>query len=178
MSDLLKNIIRYILFLLVQVFILNNIPPLHRFVVPYIYFLFILWLPFNFSRFGILLVAFLYGLSLDAFTKTPGLHAAACLLIAYVRPYIINLFLVRDTTEVNYVSPSAKSMGWAPYSIYALALTFLHHFYMIILEWEQIGNILNFIGKILATTGISFLMIILVEMLFPRKQRFRTNTAV
>jgi hypothetical protein len=42
MSELLKNIIRFILFILVQVFILFKMPPLHRFVVPYLYYLFIL----------------------------------------------------------------------------------------------------------------------------------------
>ena len=50
MSELLKNTIRFILFILVQVFILFKMPPLHRFITPYLYFLFILWLPFNPSR--------------------------------------------------------------------------------------------------------------------------------
>lgn len=177
MSELLKNIIRYVVFLLVQVFVLNNIPPLHQFVVPYLYFLFILWLPFHINRFGLLLIGFLFGLSMDAFTKTPGLHAAACVLIAYIRPFIINLLTSRDTAEFNYVSPSAKSMGWAPYATYALVLTLMHHTWMVLLEWMQFGTFLYFIGKVAATTGISFLMIMLVEMLFPRKQRFRTNTA-
>ncbi|MGV3767192.1 MAG: rod shape-determining protein MreD [Chitinophagaceae bacterium] len=177
MSELLKNIIRYVVFLLVQVFVLNNIPPLHQFVVPYLYFLFILWLPFHLNRFSLLLIGFLFGLSMDAFTKTPGLHAAACVLIAYIRPFIINLLTSRDTAEFNYVSPSAKSMGWAPYATYALVLTLMHHTWMVLLEWMQFGTFLYFIGKVAATTGISFLMIMLVEMLFPRKQRFRTNTA-
>ena len=47
MSELLKNIIRFIIFILFQVFILNKIPPLHQFITPYLYFLFILWLPFK-----------------------------------------------------------------------------------------------------------------------------------
>ncbi len=177
MSELLKNIIRYVVFLLVQVFVLNNIPPLHQFVVPYLYFLFILWLPFHINRFALLLIGFLFGLSMDAFTKTPGLHAAACILIAYIRPFIINLLTSRDTAEFNYVSPSAKSMGWAPYATYALVLTLMHHVYMVLLEWMQLGSFLFFTGKVVATTCISFLMIILVVMLFPSIQSFRTNTA-
>ncbi|TMI81554.1 MAG: rod shape-determining protein MreD, partial [Bacteroidetes bacterium] len=46
MSDLVKNIFRFALFILVQWFVLFKVPPLHRFIVPYIYYLFILWLPF------------------------------------------------------------------------------------------------------------------------------------
>ena len=80
MSDLLKNIIRFALFILVQVFVLAKVPPLHRFIVPYLYFLFILWLPYNTPRAGLTLLGFLFGLALDFFTKTPGLHAAACAL--------------------------------------------------------------------------------------------------
>ena len=54
MSSLLKNIIRFILFILFQVVILNEVPPLHRFIVPYVYFLYLLWLPFSINRFLLL----------------------------------------------------------------------------------------------------------------------------
>lgn len=177
MSELLKNIIRYILFIFIQVFVLNNIPPLHQFIVPYLYFLFILWLPYSMKRSLLMVVAFLFGFSLDAFTKTPGLHAAACVLIAYIRPFIINLLISRDMAELTHVSPSAKSLGWVPYITYVLVLTIFHHTYLVFLEWMQFGTFLYFVGKVLATTAVSFLLIILVEMLFPRDQRFRTNTA-
>ena len=50
MSNLVKNIVRFSLFILVQVFVLNHVPPLHHLVTPYIYFLFILWLPFKMGR--------------------------------------------------------------------------------------------------------------------------------
>ncbi|HEY8387395.1 MAG TPA: rod shape-determining protein MreD [Parasegetibacter sp.] len=177
MSELLKNIIRYILFIFIQVFVLNNIPPLHQFIVPYLYFLFILWLPFNMKRGWLMVVAFLFGFSLDAFTKTPGLHAAACVLIAYIRPFIISLLVSRDMAELNYVSPSAKSLGWVPYITYVLVLTLLHHTYLVFLEWMQFGSFIYFMGKVLATTAVSFVLVMLVEMLFPRDQRYRTNTA-
>lgn len=65
MSDLLKNIIRFVLFILLQVFVLAKVPPLHRFIVPYLYFLFILWLPYNTPRAGLNLLGFLFGLTLD-----------------------------------------------------------------------------------------------------------------
>jgi rod shape-determining protein MreD len=177
MSELLKNIIRYILFIFIQVFVLNNIPPLHQFIVPYLYFLFILWLPFNMKRGWLMVVAFLFGFSLDAFTKTPGLHAATCVLIAYIRPFIISLLVSRDMAELNYVSPSAKSLGWVPYITYVLVLTLLHHTYLVFLEWMQFGSFIYFMGKVLATTAVSFVLVMLVEMLFPRDQRYRTNTA-
>jgi hypothetical protein len=176
-SDLVKNIIRFTFFILVQWFVLFKIPPLHRFVIPYIYYLFILWLPFYIPRFWLLVIGFLTGLSLDYFTQTPGLHAAACVLIAYIRPFIINLLLPKDTSEFNYREPSPRTMGWTPYAVYVLVLTLFHHGYMLLLEWLSFGDFLGFLIKLVATTGISFLLIFTTELLFPRRMRYRTNTA-
>ncbi|MFN5762088.1 MAG: rod shape-determining protein MreD, partial [Sphingobacteriales bacterium] len=73
MSTLVKNIFRFILFILLQVFVLDKIPPLHQFIVPYLYFIYILWLPFTLSRPALLLIAAGFGLTLDLFVHTPGL---------------------------------------------------------------------------------------------------------
>lgn len=177
MSDLIRNIFRLIIFLVVQVYILNKIPFLHRFVVPYLYFLFILWLPFSLSRTGLLLAAFFTGLFLDYFTQRPGLHAAACVMIAFARPFVINLLIPKDTQEFNYREPSPKALGWPQYTVYAFVLTLIHHTYLTFLQWLQFGTFLEFLIKVLATTAISMLLIFTVELLFPRKLKFRTNTA-
>lgn len=176
MSDLVKNIFRLIVFILVQVYILDKIH-LHRFVIPVLYYLFILWLPFSLSRISLLLIGFATGLSLDYFTNTPGLHAAACVLIAYARPFIINLLTPKDSAEFNYREPSPRAMGWTPYTVYAFVMTLLHHTYLYLLEWLDLGNPVAFAIKVGATTGISMLLIFTVELLFPRKLKFRTNTA-
>lgn len=175
MSTLIKNIFRFILFIGMQVFVLNQIPPLHQFIVPYLYFLFILWLPFNLPRFPLLIIAFVFGLTVDYFTGTMGLHAAACVLIAYVKPFLLNLLIPQETTEQSYIEPSISSMGWAPYSLYVVLLTFIHHFYLVLLEWLQFGDLVYFLGKVTATTGISLLLIFVTEMLFSRNAKFRTN---
>lgn len=175
MSSFFKNIIRFALFILVQVYVLNQIPQLHRFITPYLYYLFILWLPFSISRIGLLFAGFAIGLALDYFTMTPGLHAAACVLIAYIRPFIINVLLPKDISEFNYREPSSKAMGWTPYAIYILVLTLLHHGYLVLLEWLSFGSFLDFIIKVIGTTAISLLLIFTVEFLFPRQLKYRTN---
>lgn len=177
MSDLVKHTFRFIFFILLQALVLHRIPFLHKFITPYVYYLFIIWLPFNTKRGWLLFVGFIFGLTLDYFLSTPGLHAAACTLIAYVRPFLVNLLISQQGAEQNYASPSIRSMGWAPYFTLVLILTVLHHSYLVFLEWLQIGSFLYFIMKVLATTGISLLLILLAEMLFVRKERFRTNTA-
>jgi hypothetical protein len=176
MSSLVKNIIRFSLFILVQVFVLNQVPPLHHLVTPYVYFLFILWLPFKMGRRTIMVLAFALGFCLDCFTKTYGLYTAPCVLIAYVRPFLINLLISQEGAETNYNEPSVKSMGFTPYFTYVFILTFLHHALLFFLQALQSGGYLYFILKALLSTAISLILILLTELLFVRKQRFRTNT--
>ena len=176
MSNLVKNIIRFILFILVQVFVLDNVH-LHQMVTPYIYFLFILWLPFKVQRTWLMLIGFLLGFTLDSFRHQPGFHAAACVLVAYVRPFVINVLMPKEATEISYSKPSITSMGFMPFAVYVLVLTFLHHAYLVFLEWLQFGNIWFFLGKVFATTAVSLVLVLITEMLFQRKGRYRTNVA-
>jgi hypothetical protein len=177
MSSLLKNILRFIVFILVQVYILNQVPPLHKFLVPYVYFLFILWLPFNINRLLLLLIAFLYGLTLDFFTGWYGLYTAPTILIAYLRPFLLNLLIPQETTEQSYIEPSMRSMGPTPYSLYIVLLTFIHHFYFNLIEWLQFGSFNLFMGKVAGNTALSLVLIFITELLFFRKAKYRTNAS-
>jgi hypothetical protein len=158
--------------------VLDKVPPLNQFVKPYLYFLFILWLPFSTPRAALMVIAFFFGLTMDYFAGTPGLHTIPCVLIAYLRPYVLAILVPQQTTEISYFEPSIKSLGFAPYSIYILLLTFIHHTVLVYIEWMMnFGNFLYFITKVTATTGISLLLIFVTEMLFYRKARYRTNAA-
>ncbi|MFN5188612.1 MAG: rod shape-determining protein MreD [Chitinophagia bacterium] len=170
MNNILKNSIRFILFLLIQIIILNEVPPIHQFITPYLYFIFILWLPFGSSRIATTLLGFVLGYTLDTFTNTPGLHAAAATLIGYLRPTILNLLLAQELSEELTKEPSIGTMGWGPFMFYIFSLTFIHHFYLVLLEWLQFGNFSYFIGKVFFTSGMSMLLILLVELLLNRRK--------
>ncbi|MBL0357568.1 MAG: rod shape-determining protein MreD [Chitinophagaceae bacterium] len=176
MSTLVKNILRFVLLILVQFYVLDKIH-LHQMVTPYIYFLFILWMPFSLNRTWQMALAFLLGFTLDSFRHSPGFHAAACVLIAYLRPFLINLLIPQEGADSNYDEPSARSMGGVfPYMIYAGLLSLLHHGWLFFLEAMEFGNFWYFIIKTLLSTVISLVLILAAELLFYRKQKFRTNT--
>ena len=177
MTSIVKYIFRFFLFVLVQEFILDKVPPINQYIVPYLYFLYILWLPFSINRFTLMAVAFITGMSVDYFSGTPGLHAAPCVLIAYLRPFILNLLIPKETTEQSYVEPSIQSMGLGAYSFYIVLFTFLHHTYLIFIEWLQFGNLGYFFTKVGLTTALSIVLIFTTEILFFRKAKYRTNTA-
>ena len=173
MNPIIKHSIRFVFFTLLQVFVLNTISPLHQFIVPYIYFLYILWLPIGIPRIWLLLLAFIFGLTLDYFTGTPGLHAAPCVAIAFLRPFLLKLLLAQETAEAGYLEPGHKSMGWAPFITYAVLLTLLHHSYLVLIEWLQFGNFLYFMGKVAGTSVVSLLLILIAELLIPRREKQR-----
>lgn len=176
MSILVKNILRAVLFLFVQFFVLDKIH-LHQMVTPYLYFLFILWLPFKMQRTWLMVIAFIYGFILDSFWHNPGFHAAACVLIAYIRPFLVNIFIPQEGADANFEEPSIKSMGGLlPYIIFMGILSLFHNAWLFLLEAWQFGNIWYFLVKTILSTIISLLLIIITELIFVRKQKFRTNT--
>ena len=178
MSNLLRNIVRFVFFILVQAYVLDKVPLLHQFIKPYLYFLFILWLPFSVSRSLLLIIAFIFGLTMDYFSGFPGLHTAPCVLIAYLRPFLISILLPQEAAEASYAEPSVKSMGWAPYSVYVIILTFVHHAFLVLIEWRlSFSTFLFFVGKVAGSSAISLLLIFITELLFNRKAKFRTNAA-
>jgi hypothetical protein len=64
-------------------------------------------------------------------------------------------------------------MGWAPFIVYAVVLTLLHHSYLVLIEWLQFGNFLYFIGKVAGTSAISLLLMLIAELLIPRREKQR-----
>ncbi len=68
-----------------QVLILNKIHVL-GFITPFLYIYFLLKLPTGTSRNLLLLLGFTLGIVIDMFSNTPGMNAAACVFLAFVRP--------------------------------------------------------------------------------------------
>jgi len=176
MSTIVKNIVRFCVLILFQVYVLDKIR-LHQMVTPYIYFIFILWLPFKINRTVLMLLSFILGMTLDSFRHHPGFHAAACVLMAYVRPFIINLMIPQEGAETNYEEPSFRSMGgMLPYLIYSGLLIMLHNSWLFLLEAWQFADIWYFFLKTLLSTAIGLLLVLITELLFSRNQKFKTNT--
>jgi hypothetical protein len=125
------------------------------------------------KRVPLLVISFGTGLIADFFFITPGLHAAACSLIGYLRPFIINLLLPKEQTDWGSEEPNRKTMGTFTYIFYLTMMTLSHHAYLILLEWMQFGNFGFFIGKLLATTIISLLLVSLADLFVSRNTRTR-----
>src|SRR5580698_3940585 len=92
---LIINLLRFIVLVFIQVFLLKNIT-LYNFSTPYLYILFILLLPFETPNVVLFALAFIMGLTIDAFYDSPGLNAAACVILAFVRIIFITITVQKD----------------------------------------------------------------------------------
>src|ERR1700748_447169 len=129
---ILINFIRFIALLFVQVFLLKNIT-LYNLSVPYLYILFILLLPFETPNILLFALAFLMGIIIDAFYDTPGLHASACVLLAFVRVLFISITVQKEGFD-NDPEPTLSIMGFRWFFTYIIVLTLFHHFFLFNLE--------------------------------------------
>ena len=159
-----KHIIRFVLVVLIQVILLNNLY-LSNFCNPYIYIFFLLSLPANSPRWLDLLLGFMLGMTIDIFSNTMGMHTFATVFIAYIRYFIIKL-LVSDEEKLTKI-PSFENIGMNSYIKYMLILTALHHTTLFFLEAFSLTNLLNTILCIIISTVVSMCFMLTTQ--FGRK---------
>lgn len=170
-TDILKNSIRFVLLILLQVLIIQNIR-LGMYIILLPYVLFILMLPFETPRLLLLAISFFTGLVMDSFYDTLGLHTAACTLMGFSRYYLLKFISPRDGYEQG-LKPVVEDMGFVWFLSYAGSLILIHHFYFFFLEVFRFGEILRTLLRILLSSIGTFSIIYLIQFLFYTKRRNR-----
>ena len=158
----LQNIFRFILLIVLQIFLLDNIQFL-GYITPMIYVLFILSLPVRFPRSLLLLLAFAMGLIIDIFSNTLGIHAFATVFVAFMRNPVINIFTSID--EGNNPTPSFHSFGVGAYVRYVITIVLLHHTTLFLLEAFSLMNVVFLVPKILISSAVTILLILATQSL-------------
>jgi len=162
---LLRNIIRFIAVVLIQVLLMDNIN-LNGFLNPYFYILFILLMPFETPRWLLLVSGFLLGLSIDLFSNTLGMHTAATVFMAFLRPWILNINAPRDGYEPD-TFPRIHYYGFRWFLVYTVILTFLHHTVLFYIEVFHFHEFLTtFLRVILSSLLTAFTIIISQYFIF------------
>ncbi len=167
-NSIIANALRFLVLLLVQVLILNEIE-LHGFIHPYIYPLFILLLPFETPRWVQLLLGFIMGLLIDVYANTIGFHAAATVWLAFIRTTV---------QEVNKPSggyepeqrPLMFDMGVKWTLFYVGVSVLLHHFVLFSIEAGSFANVLSTLSKIFVSSLVSIFLMMLYQFIFVPKQ--------
>lgn len=174
MGHYVKYLVQFLLLLLFQVLILNNVT-LHWWsggfpvFTPYVYPLFILLLPFETPVWLLMVLGFCCGLVMDSFMNTPGMHAFAMVLIAYLRTNVLLALLPKNLKEYHQLSPSVKTMGWPPFLTYSAFLVLIHHACFFTIELWSLSNFGYLLLKIIASTLTTMLLIGVYLLLFSKR---------
>lgn len=165
---LITNLIRFVALVFLQVFLLKNIS-LYNLSMPYPYILFILLLPFEIPNLLLFLLSFLLGISIDAFYDTPGLHAASCVLLAFVRVLFISVTVQKDGFD-NEPEPTLGNMGFTWFFTYAALLTLVHHLFLFNLEVFRLSEIQYTLLRFLLSSVFTLFLILVSSFLFFRRK--------
>ena len=161
----IENIIRFVVVILLQVLLVNNMQFL-GICNPCIYILALLALPVTLPRWAELLIGFATGLVMDIFCDSLGAHTAACTLISYIRPLLISR-LVQDNDRLTG-TPDGDSLGIATYARYVALLTAIHHivlFSLLAFSWHNWWLTLL---QIVFSTAVSIALILGWDLLIRR----------
>ena len=160
----IKNIVRFLVLVIVQVLVLNKIQ-LNGYINPYLYVLFILLLPFDTPKWFLLIAGFILGLIIDFFSNPLGMHAAATVFVAFLRPYVISIISTEDEFEQGE-QPGIRDMGFTWFFSYALILVLMHHMVYFYLEIFRLNEIATTLLRILISTAVTVLLMILSLYIF------------
>jgi hypothetical protein len=167
-KTIIVNLLRFVILVFVQVFLLKNIT-LYNFSTAYLYILFILLLPFEIPNILLFALAFVLGLTIDIFYDTPGLHAAACTVLAFVRIIFINLTVQKEGFD-NEPDPTLSNMGFRWFFTYVLVLTLFHHFFLFNIEAFSLSQFQYTLSRFLSSSIFTVFLILILGLVFFRKK--------
>lgn len=164
--DLIKYGIMFSVLVLLQVLIFNQIQ-FSGYVNPYVYILFVMSLPLSTPRYVLLLSAFLAGLTIDVFSDSLGIHAAATVFIAYIRPVVIRVISVREEDRNDYPGLKQNKFSWFLY--YTSVMVLSHHFILFYLEYFTFSHFFSTLLRVLLSSVFSIFVIVLSQFLIFRQ---------
>ena len=106
----LRAVLFLVVLLLLQVVVFDHVV-LGGYVIPYVYVLGVLLLPFCFGRGKAMLGAFVVGLVMDLFQQSGGLHAMACVLTVYLCGPLTGVFFRLSEKELEGFDPFTAKNG-------------------------------------------------------------------
>ena len=139
----------------------------------FLYLGFLLFLPLATPIVVQLLLAFGMGLTMDIFYDTGGLHAAAAVLLGFLRPWVLRLLTPRDGYD-SADAVNVHQMGWQWFGVYLTLLVVLHHAAFFLLELGSFRHFGTSLGKMLVSALFTGLALLIVQLLFFPVRRGRS----
>ncbi len=152
----IRQIVRFVILLAVQVLLVNNLQFLGV-CHPYIYILSLLLLPPVLPRWADMLIGAAVGLAVDVFCNSPGVHTAACVLVMFLRPRLVNMYVAdldRFDKEI-----SIAAIGALNFVQYASVLILLHHATVFFLTAWSVQHFWFTLLEVVASVPVTFALV-------------------
>ncbi|MBO7501795.1 MAG: rod shape-determining protein MreD [Paludibacteraceae bacterium] len=154
--NVVKNIVRFLVLLILQVLLFNHLNG-WGLCHPYIYIMALICMPLL-PRWADMLVAFSLGLVMDMFCSSLGIHTAACVLIAYLRPLLLAK-MVQDLDRVTQ-DVSIESVGLNQFVRLTVVLCLLHHAVVFLLDAGTLSHFWILLLRWMISSAITLLVIL------------------
>lgn len=145
-------------------FPIGNISNVHFLIYP----MAILLLPVKTTRSLLLIIAFVFGICLDMFYDSPGIHAAALVFTAYIRNIVIALLEPFSGYNIDDV-PTIKQLGFSWFISYISILLLLHFFVYFSIEAFSFVYIFEIFLSSVFSFICSFIVVMIIQFIFNTK---------
>jgi len=122
-------------------------------------------LPVNMNRYVFISIALVYGFVIDILSFTYGLHTSTLVVIGFLRPYMMRLFVSEEQIEQN-VEVHFTTIGARRYLIYLLIMLFIHHSLLNILQVFSFREYFFTLYKTVLNIIASLLIIVVYDLTF------------
>lgn len=161
LREILSTILLFVLYLALQVLLARNIV-LFDYAFCFVYIACVLLLPNETSLTWLLLIAFATGILIDTFYNTLGMHAAATVLMAYCRQFIVRAQIDVPGVE-SRIEFSLKELGLGTFFRYVFVLAFIHHAALFFIEASSLTLVVPTLIRVAASTLLTTVSIVLIQ---------------
>lgn len=166
MNNVVANILRFFVLLLIQVAICQHIS-LFGYMTPALFLLALYLLPLEMPLSLQYVIGFATGFVTDAFAHTLGVSSFACTLLMFLRPYIVRMLNGANNVKFENIDrpvPGVKDFRWV--FLYTLTLTSIYEVVAVLLETMTFKNFGHTLLVIVGNTLFSMFVILCIEYIF------------
>jgi rod shape-determining protein MreD len=162
----LRIILSFIGLVLLQVLVCSNINFLGE-INPYVYVIFIILYPVTNNRLLFIFLSFFIGYTVDIFLDSGGVHAAASVAIAYIRPLFLKFSF---GAAYDYQSIKFSNIDFSRRLIYFLLIIVIHHLILFSLVVFDKTKAVLILQQTVYSSSFTLILSLLFSSLFSRKE--------
>jgi rod shape-determining protein MreD len=126
-----------------------------------LYIFFVITFHRNTPKWALLLWSFALGLAIDVFSNTPGLASGSMTLIGIIQPYLLELFVPRDS--IDDLEISTTTLGFGKYLTFSSILTIIYCLVFFALEAFSFYNWMHWLSCAGSSALLTLVLILSIE---------------